>query len=235
MNFPRRPSPIVGAVALAMLIFQAGCASRNAGVSPFAASGLQPPDPVAQIAVTQQYRLGPGDTITVRVYRAAELSGDHQIDEQGHIDMPLVGRTFALGSTPAQLSDIIEQALERRYYQNPQVDVSIKDARGRRVTIDGSVRTPGIYPIDSNSTLLRAITLAQGTTEYADNRRVVVFRTIDGKRQAAAFDLHAIREGRAEDPQIYGSDIIVVDGNDLLIALRNVLQALPLVAIFQPF
>lgn len=222
---------IVSAIAIAV----GGCASRGGGDTRMAQTALPAPDPVAQLDLTRQYRLGPGDTVEIRVFRAAEITGDYKLDDQGEIDLPLVGRVAALGSTPEELSNAIRRALGATYYVNPQVGVSIKEALGRRVTIDGSVRSPGIYPVDYQTTLLRAITLASGTTEYANTRRVVVFRTIDGQRQAAAFDLKAIREGRASDPQIYGSDIIVVDGNELRLALRDFLQAVPLLAIFNPF
>lgn len=235
MTIARLAAFVPGSAVAAALVLLAGCAGRTAIIASQPTENFAPPDAATRIETTQQYRLGPGDVVTVRVYRAEEVSGDHQIDEQGQIDVPLVGRITALGTTPGELAETIEEALGRRYYQNPQVDVSIKDARGRRVTIDGAVRTPGIYPVDSNTTLLRAITLAQGTTDEADNRRVAVFRTIDGQRQAAVFDLKAIREGRADDPTIYGSDVIVVDGDNLRIALRNILQALPLIAIFRPF
>lgn len=222
------------AVALVVGLTAAGCASRGPASIP-AATTLDAPDPVAQLGVAQQYRLGPGDTVSVRVFRQPELSGDRQIDDQGNIQMPLVGQISAVGLTPAELGETIRQSLGRSYYENPQVDVSTKEALGRRVTIDGAVRTPGMYPVDGNTTLLRAITLAQGPADTADIRRVAIFRTISGQRQAASFDLKAIREGRAEDPPVYGADVIVVDGDGLRLAWREILQALPLIAIFRPF
>jgi polysaccharide export outer membrane protein len=83
-------------------------------------------------------------------------------------------------------------------------------------------------------TLIQAVALARGTTQDANARRVAVFRTIDGKRQAAAFDLTAIRRGEAPDPQIYPGDIIVVDGSRIKEVQRQVLQSIPLLAIFGP-
>jgi polysaccharide export outer membrane protein len=76
--------------------------------------------------------------------------------------------------------------------------------------------------------------MAHGTTEAANNRRVAVFRTIGGQRQAAAFDLTAIRRGQAQDPQIYPGDIVVVDGSSLKATQKQILQSIPLLAIFGP-
>jgi polysaccharide export outer membrane protein len=66
---------------------------------------------------------------------------------------------------------------------------------------------------------------------------VVVFRTIDGQRQAAGFDLLAIRRAQVEDPVIYPNDIVVVDGRDVRVrsALQQILNTIPILAIFRPF
>jgi polysaccharide export outer membrane protein len=83
-------------------------------------------------------------------------------------------------------------------------------------------------------TLIQAIALARGTTQDANPRRVAVFRTIGGQRQAAAFDLTAIRRGEANDPPIYPGDIVVVDGSRVKEVQRQILQTIPLLAIFGP-
>jgi len=56
-----------------------------------------------------------------------------------------------------------------------------------------------------------AVAMAEGPTRVADLTKVAVFRTIDGRRAVALFDLAAIRQGRASDPAIFGDDIVVVD------------------------
>jgi polysaccharide export outer membrane protein len=76
--------------------------------------------------------------------------------------------------------------------------------------------------------------MAKGTTEDANARRVAVFRTISGQRQAAAFDLTAIRRGEATDPQIYPGDIVVVDGSSVKAREKQILQSIPLLALFGP-
>jgi polysaccharide biosynthesis/export protein len=83
--------------------------------------------------------------------------------------------------------------------------------------------------------LMRAVALAQGTSEDANPSRVYVFRTISGQRMAAAFDLRAIRRAEAEDPPIYGNDIVVVDGNRARSLFRDVIQTLPVLSLFRPF
>ena len=84
-------------------------------------------------------------------------------------------------------------------------------------------------------TLIQAVAMAKGTTEDANPRRVAVFRTIGGTRQAAAFDLTAIRRGESPDPQIYPGDIVVVDGSAIKAFQKQIFQTVPLLSIFRPF
>ena len=58
---------------------------------------------------------------------------------------------------------------------------------------------------------------------------------IDGKRQAAAFDLTSIRRGEMADPEIYAGDIIVVDGSSVKAFQKQILNSLPVLSVFKPF
>jgi polysaccharide export outer membrane protein len=80
------------------------------------------------------------------------------------------------------------------------------------VTVDGAVLQPGVYPLTGPTTLLQAVSLARGPDpKLANVKKVAIFRQIGGKRQSAFYDLTQIRQGKAEDPVVYGSDIVVVD------------------------
>jgi polysaccharide export outer membrane protein len=102
------------------------------------------------------------------------------------------------------------------------------------VTVDGAVNQAGQYPIAGPMTLIQAVALARGTSDDANSRRVAVFRTIGGQRQAAAFDLTAIRRGEASDPKIYPGDIVVVDGSKIKAAQKQIFQSFPLLTVFRP-
>jgi polysaccharide export outer membrane protein len=77
--------------------------------------------------------------------------------------------------------------------------------------------------------------MAKGTTEDANPSRVVVFRTIRGEKMAGAFDLQDIRRAKAEDPVIYGNDIVIVDGSRARQVYRELMGSLPLLSIIRPF
>ena len=74
--------------------------------------------------------------------------------------------------------------------------------------------------------------MAEGLDEFADLEGVVLFRHVDGKRMAAAFDLAAVRRGDMPDAQVYGDDIIVVERSGSKSAFREFLRTVPAMAMF---
>jgi hypothetical protein len=111
----------------------------------------------------------------------------------------------------AELERDIADRLRESFLQDPQVTVFIQEFASQRVTVEGSVNQPGIKSLTGRTTLLQLIAMSGGLTRMADPSKIIVFRTIDGQRMVALFDLVDIRSGLAEDPQIYGDDIVVVD------------------------
>lgn len=212
----------------------AACASRGGNI-PYDPKGFVAPDPLANKLPQLPTILGPGDGIEVKVFKVEILSGGQTVDSAGRIKVPLIGSITAAGKTTDQLGAEIASALGARYLQDPDVQVLLTAPMARLVTVDGSVMQPGLYPVIGQASLMQTIALARGTSQAANPRRVVVFRTIGGQRMAASFDLKSIREGEMADPAIYADDIVVVDGSALSATWTLIIQALPFVALFQPF
>lgn len=225
---------LILALALAPSILVGGCADSRGGSIRYDRP-LAAPDEAHFQVLPEDYKIAPMDTLTVKVYKADELSGDYSVDLAGHISLPLVGEVEAANLTTDQLDDKLKQLLSTKYFEHPDVTVAIKESTAHVVTLDGAVNQAGRFPVSGQMTLIQAVALAHGTTPDANPKRVAVFRTIGGQRQAAAFDLAAIRKGEAPDPQIYPGDIIVVDGSKIKEAQKQFLQAFPLFAFFKPF
>lgn len=184
---------------------------------------------------TAEYRVGPQDLLEISVFGVTDLSRIVRVAADGEISLPLVGSVTAGGMTLPELEKLIAARLARRYLQNPQVSVFVKEFTSQRVTLEGAVNKPGIYPITGKTSLLQAIALAQGLDPLADLGGVVVFRQIDGHRMAAAFNMRDVRSGRSVDPQIYGDDIIVVEQSGSKTVLRRFLEVLPIFGLFLRF
>ncbi|WP_344706895.1 polysaccharide biosynthesis/export family protein [Sphingomonas swuensis] len=223
----------VPVVAAAVLLVSA-CADKPGGPIPYNVA-LPPPDQPKLLTLEQNYRIAPLDTLTVNVFRQKDLSGEYEVDLTGKISMPLIGAIDAAELTTAQLDERLTQALGARYFVNPDVAVGVKASTRRSVTVDGSVKQSGSFPVNSALTLLQAVALSGGPSEDANLRRVAVFRTVGGQRQAAAFDLQAIRRGQAQDPSVFPGDIIVVDGSSVKATQKKILSNLPILSIFRPF
>ena len=219
--------------ALALLAILAACADSRGGPIPYSDTFAAPDAPSLQ-TLEAGYKIAPMDKLAIKVFKSEDISGDYDVDLAGHISLPLIGEVEAANLTTAQLDQKLTQKLGEKYLEHPDVSVSIKQSSGRLVTIDGAVRNGGSFPLAGNLTLMQAIALAHGTTEDANAHRVAIFRTIEGKRQAAAFDLVSIRRGQAHDPPVYAGDIIVVDGSSVRAMEKRLLQSIPLLAIFGP-
>jgi len=182
-----------------------------------------------------EYRVGPQDLLEISVFQVAELNRIVRVNSNGQISLPLVGTVMAGGKTVQELEAEVAARLSENYLQDPQVTVFVKEFTSQRITLEGAVRKPGIYPITGRTSLLQAIAQAEGVTELANLDGVVVFRVVDGQKMAAVFSLNQIRAGDADDPQIYGDDIIVVDQSGGKTGLRNILQTIPIFNIFRVY
>ena len=172
-------------------------------------------------AASQQYHLGTGDLLEISVFRVKDLDRTVRVGALGDISLPLIGTLKVGGMTVENAQKAIASRLAETYIQDPQVSVFVKEAANQRITVDGAVHKPGVFPMVGQMNLLQAIALAQGPTMLADDSRVVIFRTIGGTPMAARFDLDRIRSGRMIDPPIYANDIVVVDQSGTKTFIKN--------------
>ena len=234
VEFKHLRSGLIGAFAAVLSLSLTACADKPGGPIAYNVP-LAAPDAPAVESVGTDYRIAPLDTVSIKVFQADNLSGDYQVDLTGQISLPLVGEVEAANLTTAQLDDKLTAVLGQKYYEHPDVSVALKASTARAVTVDGAVSKAGTFPVLGHTSLMQAIALAGGTTEDANTHRIAIFRTIKGQRQAAAFDLTAIRHGQAPDPEIYAGDIVIVDGSSVKQSFKRVMQSFPMLSIFRPF
>lgn len=181
-----------------------------------------------------EYRIGATDLLRINVFRVPDLSFEEiRVDASGVIQMPLIGTVQAEGLTPDELSESLATRLGAQYLRNPQITVTVLEAASQKITIDGAVTQPGVYEMQGRTTLLQAVAMARGPIAGADLNSVVIFRTIEGERQFAVFDLAAIRAGEAPDPVVLGDDVIVVDTSFLSDVIQQVVRAAPSLYLFR--
>ena len=219
--------PFVIACLWALILPVSDCGSDSPTAPTLALesdSGAQP---------VKDYVIGPLDKLNIHVFEVQDLSmNDAQVDASGQLVLPLIGPVIASGKTTAQLSKEIADRLQERYLQSPQVTVSVEESSGQTVTMEGEVKTPGVYKMAGRTTLMQAVAMAQGPSDKADLRELMVIRIVNGTRKAAICDYAQISKGSAPDPILQGGDIVVMNGSTTKTLWTQLLQAVPLAALF---
>lgn len=180
------------------------------------------------------YKIGRQDVLQISVFKVPELSKTVEVSEAGTINYPLVGERPAAGKTARQLENDLKSALGKKYLQNPQVTVFISQYNSKRVTIEGAVKKPGLYPLKGGLTLMQLVVSAGGLQNTAQDQ-VVILRTQGGKRRAARFSFDSIRDGSGNDPELLDGDVVIASTSTSKVAFNNVLKALPLASFVMGF
>ena len=200
---------------------------------PASATGMGAPDGKPGVAGSPtDYRVGAQDLLEISVFQVAELNRTVRVNTSGDISLPLIGTVHAGGRTVDEVEQDIADKLTKSFLQDPQVSVFVKEFTSQRVTMEGAFNKPGIYPLTGQTSLLQAIAMAQGLTELAETKGVIVFRMIGGTKKTAVFDLGQIRKGLAEDPMIYGDDIVVVPQSASRSFFKRIFTAMPAFGVF---
>ncbi len=141
------------------------------------------------------YRLGSGDTLTIRVLGEDDLKREKvRLSDAGTISFPILGELKVLGITVGELETVITNGLKGRYLLNPTVTVTIDEYRP--FFINGMVQKPGGYPFIPGLTVSKAVALAGGFKERASQQKIFVIGDDDPSNTPRRVTLNsAIRPG----------------------------------------
>jgi polysaccharide export outer membrane protein len=239
---------VLSILLVSMLLMLSACASTGAasGQSRSSIVGnevsgnkLPPPDTTAASGAYEgasDYRVGSQDLLEISVFGVQDLNKEVRVNSNGQISLPLIGGVMAGGRTIPELEKDLASKYASGFLQNPQVSVFVKEYASQRITLEGAIVKPGIYPITGKTTLLQAIALSGGVDDkIADLGGIVLMRQVNGKRMAAVYDLRAVRHGTMNDPQVYGDDIIVVETSGSKSAYRRFIESMPVLGLFRWF
>ena len=159
--------------------------------------------------VTPEYLLGPGDKLRIEVYRDPQMSQSVQIRPDGKVTLPLVGDLEASGRTPVELRDTVTRAL-KEYMNNPVVTVIVVEATAATAYVVGGVAHPGAVPVLGHLTVLQALAMAGGLTDFADRKNIRVLRKGVGGMQSIPFNYKDAIKGSVPSVERRAGDTIVV-------------------------
>jgi polysaccharide biosynthesis/export protein len=158
---------------------------------------------------TQEYRLGPDDVIDVFVWKEPDLSTNLTIRPDGKITMPLLNDLQASGKTAAQLQEEIKEKLSA-YVTDPLVTVMIKQFNSFRFSVLGEVRTPGVYRVSQSVSVLDAIAMAGGFTEFAKRDHILVIRNSKSNERINVDLKKYLKDGKNSTFFVEPADVIYV-------------------------
>lgn len=164
---------------LAGVLVLGGCAKDfgERGVLPSASGAEQ---------FSTRYRIAPGDSVTVFVWRNPEVSGSFPIRPDGVLSTPLLGDIPAVGRTPDELARELEEELST-YLRDPLVTVIVGGFVGNyneQIRILGETETWKSILYKDGMTLLDLMIDTGGITDFADGNNATLFRDVDGERKA---------------------------------------------------
>ena len=173
-------------------------------------------------ASMRDYRIGPEDLIEIQVFGVDQLTRTVRVNARGTISLPLVGNLELGGLTAQQAEALIVARLAESFLQDPQVSLFIKEYTSQRVTIEGAVNKPGVYPLRGPTTLLQSLAVAGGQASLSDMTEVMLFRAdAAGKRETLVYDVDRIRSGEVADPTVVNDDLIVVKRSKARTVLKD--------------
>jgi polysaccharide export outer membrane protein len=157
-----------------------------------------------------EYRVNPGDILEVTVYNEPDLTKTVQVSSEGYISYPLLGKVEVGGMTVFDISEKMRVLLAKDYLVNPQVSVSIRQFN--TISILGEVEKPGSYELKGNMTIIEALALAGGLTQYADPTNAKVVRNENGEKTTIAINIEDVTKkgDKSKDIVLDPSDVIVI-------------------------
>ena len=158
----------------------------------------------------RDYRLGPEDLVEVFVWKEPDLTTTVAVRPDGRISLPLTNELQASGQTVTELQGEITKRLAR-FIANPVVNVMVKEVKSPKISVLGEVKKPDVYKMLQKLSVLDAIALAGGFTEFAKPEKVVVIRNGSGAVQRIPVNVKKLlKAGRGEVFPLQPSDVVYV-------------------------
>ena len=160
------------------------------------------------------YLIGPGDTLTIFVWRNPEVSGQFVVRPDGKVTTSLVEDIDVAGKTPSMLAREIEEQLST-YINSPRVTVSVNSFSGplsEQVRVIGEATNPSAVNYTEHMTLLDLMIAVGGLTEFAHGNGAKLVRVVNGQQKTYTLDIDdLIRSGDiSKNVDILPGDIVII-------------------------
>lgn len=168
-----------------------------------AAQQVLPPD--------QSYKVLPGDMLQISVWGEENLQGEVLVRPDGALSFPLCGDISARNRSVIELQEEVTKRL-KRYISDPVVTVSVAQVLGNKVYVIGQVTRPGVFVVNPQVDVLQALSMAGGTTPFANLNDIKILRRTEDSQLALQFKYDEVIKGRnlKQNIILQSGDVVVV-------------------------
>ncbi|MCB9777312.1 MAG: polysaccharide biosynthesis/export family protein [Alphaproteobacteria bacterium] len=211
------PTALLCALLSGLVPATVGCAGRQAKVQ----SITDAPAEVRRVPTPAEFQIGPGDRISIQVWRHDDLDLDVTVAPDGTISYPLVGRVDVAGKTYTEIRDFLSEAISE-YYTDPQVSVNIVELQSQKVIVIGEVAQPMVLQLSNEMSVLEALTRAGGINQYSRTSNVLLIRGGMDSPELYTVDVDAIFSQGDMEQMVFlqRGDIVVVPTRTITNAAR---------------
>ena len=151
---------------------------------------------------SSNYVVGPEDILEIEVLRPEKLSSVVTVGPDGSISFPHIGSLWVRGMTLNQIQEEVRKRLADGYVKYPEVSVALKESKSRKFFISGEVSKPGPYPIDENTTVLKAISMAGGFAKGGTYGKGKLIRQRKGEPESIKLTIKGISNDPSNDANV---------------------------------
>lgn len=125
-------------------------------------AGTTPRDTEGGGMIGPDYKLGPEDVLTITIFNLPEMTQTVRVENDGSINVKLLGRVMAAGLTTGQLRDMLQKEWGKTYLEDPHVTIFIRQFHSNPISVVGAVAKPGMYQLAGPRTLIQVLAMAGG-------------------------------------------------------------------------
>ena len=159
----------------------------------------------------QGYKILPGDILQISVWGEEDLQDEVLVRPDGGISFPLCGDISARDKSVVDLQAEIASRLSR-FVSDPVVTVSVAEVQGNKIYVIGQVSRPGFFVVNPQVDVLQALSMAGGTTPFANLNDIKILRRNGERQQVLEFRYNDVINGRRLEQNIIlqSGDIVIV-------------------------
>jgi len=178
----------------------------------FLPAQAKPADSPKTQVISDDYRIGAGDTLQISVWKEPEASVPTVVVRpDGRITMPLVKDVAVGGLTPRQAEAAITEAIAK-FISDPNVTVVVSAINSKKVYLIGAVRKEGTLPYTYGITVIQALSEAGGLTDYAKRKKIYILRMEGGRDYRLDFNYDEVIRGERME-----QNVVLMPGDTIVV------------------